>query len=82
MRQDQYVIKNAYNQPVHCLNPIKTFNSIDLTDEVVVREDGTVEDKSLLSLTNPKHVSALLCNYLKLKESFYGKFYTDGYFLM
>ena len=31
---------------------------------------------------NPKHISALLCNYLKLKGGCEGKFFTDGYYLM
>ena len=31
---------------------------------------------------NPKHVSALLRNYSRLKEDCYGKFYTDGYYMM
>lgn len=31
---------------------------------------------------NPKHISALLCNYSKLKEDCYGRFGSDGYYLM
>lgn len=82
MRQDQYVLKNAYNQPINCLNGIKNFYSIRFDDNVIVKKDGTIEDKSLISFMNPKHISALLCNYSRLKENCYGKFYTDSYFLM
>lgn len=83
MRQDQYVIKNSYNQPVYCLNAAKSFNSIQFNDDITVdKKTGVIKDNSLLSLMNPKHVSALLCNYSKLKQYCYGKFYTDGYFLI
>ena len=82
MRQDQYVIKNSYKQPIYCLNVIKSFNSIRFDDKITVQKDGNIKDESLVSFMNPKHVSALLCNYLKLKESCYGRFHTDSYYLM
>ena len=82
MRQDQYVIKNSYKQPMYCLNAVKSFNTLDLNDNIIIHKDGTIEDRSIISLMNPKHISALLCNYVKLKQDSYGKFYTDGYFLM
>jgi len=31
---------------------------------------------------NPLHVSAILCNYSRLKEDLYDKHYTDGYYLI
>lgn len=82
MRQDQYVIKNSYKQPMYCLNAVKSFNTMSFNDDIIVKSDGTIQDKSLISFLNPKHISALLCNYSKLKEDCYGKFYTDGYYLM
>ena len=82
MRQDQYVIKNYYKQPINCLNATRNFNSMSFEDNIIVKEDGTILDKSLISFMNPKHISALLCNYSKLKEDCYGRFYTDGYYLM
>lgn len=81
LRQDQYVLKNSYKQPINCLNGIKNFYSLNFDDNIIMK-NGKIEDKSLISFMNPKHVSALLCNYSRLKESCYGKFYTDGYFLM
>jgi hypothetical protein len=81
MRQDQYVIKNSFKQPIYCLNAIKSFNTLNVNDNIIV-ENQEIKDKSLISFFNPKHISALLCNYSKLKEDCYGKFYTDGYFLM
>ena len=82
MRQDQYVIKNSYKQSIFCLNATKSFNNMVFNDNIIIKTDGSVQDKSLISFLNPKHISALLCNYSKLKEDCYGKFYTDGYFLM
>ena len=82
MRQDQYVIKNSYKQPIYCLNAIKGFNTLVLDENISISEQGKIKDTTLISLMNPKHISALLCNYSKLKEQSYGKFYTDGYYLM
>ena len=82
MRQDQYVIKNAFKQPIYYSNATHTFNTMRFEECIKVQSDGTIKDSSLLSFFNPKHLSALLCNYATLKEDCYGKFYTDGYFLM
>lgn len=82
LRQDQYVLKNSHLQPINCLNGVKNFYSLNFDDNIIVLEDGTIKDNSLISFMNPKHISALLCNYSRLKENCYGKFYTDGYFLM
>ena len=82
MHQDQYVIKTAYKQPIYCLNAVKNFNSMVFNDDITVTDNGDIKDNSLLSFMNPKHISALLCNYSRLKQDSYGKFYTDGYYLM
>ena len=82
MRQDQYVIKNAYRRNINCLNGIHSFNSLSFNNKITVDELGKIKDESLISFFNPKHLSALLCNYSKLKEDCYGKFYTDGYYIM
>lgn len=82
MRQDQYVIKTSYKQPVYCLNAVKNFNSMRFDDDITVDSDGQIKDRSLISFMNPVHVSALLRNYSKLKEDCYGKFYTDGYYMI
>lgn len=82
LRQDQYVLKNSYKQPINCLNGIKNFYSLNFEDKIIINKYGKIEDNSLISFINPKHISALLCNYSILKENCYGKFYTDGYFLM
>lgn len=82
MRQDQYVIKNSYRQTMPYMNVTKNFSHIDLDETITVHEDGTITSNGLVSLFNPRHVSILLCNYSKLKEDSYGKFWSDAYFLM
>jgi hypothetical protein len=34
MRQDQYVIKNAYRKPIYCVNALKSFGKLDLSEEI------------------------------------------------
>jgi hypothetical protein len=82
LRQDQYVIKGSFKQPIYCLNAIKSFSSLRFEDNIEILPNGKIKDNSLISFMNPKHISALLCNYSRLKEDCYGKFYTDGYYLM
>lgn len=82
MRQDQYVIRSAYKPPIYCMNAIKSFSKIDFDENISISGDDEIEDNSLVSFFNPKHVSALLCNYSRLKEDAWGKFYSDSYFLM
>ena len=82
MRQDQYVIKMGFKQPIFCLNAVKNFFTMSFQDSITVNHDGSITDKSLVSFFNPSHISALLCNYSRLKENCYGKFYTDGYYMM
>ncbi len=82
MRQDQYVIKNAYHPPMYCMNIVKSFSTMNFSETTTITEDGEVYSNGLITLFEPKHVSALLCNYSRLKEDAYGKFYSDSYFLM
>ena len=82
MRQDQYVIKNAYRKPMYCVNALKTFAKLDLSEEIKFNEKGEAYSTGMISLLNPKHVSALLCHYVKLKEQVWGNFLSDSYYLM
>lgn len=82
MRQDQYVIKSAYRQPMYMMNVTKSFSKLQLDGKITITEDGKVFSTELVSLFDQKHVSALLCNYSKLKEDAWGKFGSDSYYLM
>ena len=44
--------------------------------------EGEVKSNGLINLFDAKHISALLCNYSKLKQNAWGNFYSDSYFLM
>ena len=82
MRQDQYVIKNAYHQPMYFVNALKSLNQMELDEKITIDEQGNIKSNALVNFFDPKHISALLCNYSKLKEDLYGKFWTDAYYLM
>lgn len=82
MHQDQYVIKNSFKPSIYCLNAVKNFNNIRFDDNITIDKEGNIIDKSLVSFMNYQHISALLCNYSKLKEDCYGKFTSDGYYMM
>ena len=82
MRQDQYVIKNAYRKPIYCVNALKSFAKLDLGEEIKFDEKGEAYSTGMISLFNPKHISALLCHYVKLKEQVWGSFTSDAYYLM
>lgn len=82
MRQQQYTIRSSRNQPIYCVNGVKSFASLDLDEKYYIDADGDIKSTCLLDLMNPTHISVLLCNYSRLKEDSWGKFYTDSYFLM
>lgn len=83
MCQQQYSIKNEYRQPIYATNTAaKNFIKSDLKDKIVINADGEPQNNGLVSFFNPKHISALLCNYSTLKEESYGNFINDAYYLM
>lgn len=82
MRQDQYVLKSAYRQPMYMMNVTKSFSKLQLDGKITITEDGQVKSTELVSLFDQKHISALLCNYSKLKEDAWSKFSSDSYYLM
>lgn len=82
MRQDQYVIKNSYRQPMCFSNAVKSLAQIDLNEKITITEDGELKSNAVITFINPKHISALLCHYSKLKQDAWGKFWSDSYFLM
>lgn len=82
MRQDQYVIKNAYKPVTYSLNLIKTIPYLDLSDHFEINEQGNIINKGLISFFNPTHVSLLLCNYSKIKMQSWDKLQSDVYHMM
>ena len=82
MRQDQYAIKNAYRKPIFCTNLTKSDNTIPFDEEVYIDDEGHVHSTGLISFYEPSHLSALLCNYSKLKEDSWGDFSNDIWYIM
>lgn len=78
MRKDQYVIKNAYTKPIYCMNLIKSFSRLNLSEEIKITKDGDVVSSGIINLFNPVHISALLCNYSRLKEDSWEAFGGDA----
>ena len=83
MRKDQYVIKGSYKKPIYSMNLIKSASKIDLSEKVKEDKDnGTVSSNGLINFFDEKHISALLCNYSKLKEDSWDKFNNDMKWMM
>ena len=43
MRQDQYVLKSAYRQPMYMMNVTKSFSKLQLDGKITITEDGQVK---------------------------------------
>ena len=82
MRQQQYILKTEYRKPVHCTHLTKSFNEINFDEKIYIDENGNPQSDGILTLLNPAHVTALLCNYSKLKENAWGNFNSDSWSLM
>lgn len=80
-RKDQYVIKNAFKKPVSISASFHVKAPIPLDRKEWIDENGDVAYEGV-SLMNPKVCSAILCNYSKLKDSAWGVFDADTWYLM
>jgi len=81
LRKSQYLIKEAYRKPVKVMNLTHSRRLLKLPDSFIFDEDGFIIPEGI-SLCDPKVCSAILCNYSKLKESAWGNFEDDTWFLM
>lgn len=68
MREEQYIIKNAYKKPIYFMNLIKSTPKVNLDEKITIDAEGHVHSTGLVNFYDEKHVSALLCNYAKIKE--------------
>ena len=80
-RKQQYVLKSSYYQPITVTNITRGFNSISLDEKVKLNEAGEI-DVSGFSFLNPDHISAVLCNYSRIKEESWDKFTCDAYYMI
>ena len=77
MRQDQYVLKNAFKQPMYSRGIIKSLAKLDLSEEVSMDAEGAIHSTGAINFFNPTHIVALLCNYSGLKEETWDRFGSD-----
>lgn len=84
MHQEQYIIKDSYKPTMVSLGTaVKSLTKVSLNEHIRI-DNETQEPVSdcIITLFNPAHVCALLCNYSALKEDCYGKFSWDFWYLM
>jgi hypothetical protein len=83
MRKDQYVLKNFYKQPVHRgPNASRGSSRIELDENITFDKNNEPVSDGLVSLFNPEHVSALLCNLESLQVGLSRKISSDFYYLV
>lgn len=81
LQRDQYLVKESYLKPV-------SFQTITISkfpiklDEFYIFKDFADFTATGITFTDPKVISAILCNYAKLKEHCYGKFSSDLWCVM
>lgn len=81
LQRDQYLVKESYQKPV-MFQTITISKFPTLLNESYEFKDFAQFESTGISLTDPKVISAILCNYSRLKEHCYGKFNSDLWCLM
>jgi len=81
LRKDQYIIKNDFLKPIVPQKITKSKNFPTMECSHSFDDEGYVVGEGV-TLVDPKVVSAILCNYLGLKQESDGKFDRDLWYLM
>lgn len=85
MRKDQYLIKQGYQRPIIPCKLTRSFWThipLDDNSKLLITDEGPEVKVKGISLMDPKVVSAILCNYSKLKEDSYDQFDGDTWYLI
>ena len=82
LRKDQYILRASYRKPITCINLAKSATTLNIYENVKVTPAKELKIDSNISLLVPAQVSAILCNYSKMKEESYGKFESDMYYFL
>lgn len=71
LRQQQYILKNAYKPPIVSIKPtVPNFDiALHFQDDIEVTPDGHVINHGTVSLFNPEHICAILCHYGQLRAN-------------
>lgn len=83
MRQQQYILKQLWRQPLRASTAIHTCgNAIEISDEVYFDQNGEPTSDAVVTFFKPEHISAILCNYELLHEGLKHKYNSDFHYLM
>lgn len=81
LRKDQYIIKNAFRQPVQCGFSLSSKPIRHLEEHNYLSPNGEVMAEGI-SFCNPKIVAEILVNYSHLKEDSHDRFLDDTWYMM
>ena len=81
LRKDQYIIKNAFRQPVQSGFSLSSKPITHLEDNTYLAPNGEIVPEGV-SFCNPRIVSEILANYSHLKEDSHDRFLDDTWYLM
>jgi hypothetical protein len=82
LRKDQYIIKNAFRQPVELSQITRSKSYIKLEDKTHEFDANGMPIVEGISLMDYKVISAILCNYSQLKQGSWDCFEGDTWYLM
>lgn len=82
MRKDQYVLKSMFKPTLNIAGSARGANKISLDGRRWLDANGEPQSSELVSFFNPKHISAILCNYPALKIETKGRYSNDFFYLM
>lgn len=82
MRKDQYILKSMFKPTLNIAGSARGVNKISLEGRRWLDANGEPQSSELVSFFNPKHISAILCNYPALKIETKGRYSNDFFYLM
>lgn len=80
LRKDQYILKNAYLQPIASTKLTRAHNFQLFPDNIKIINGEITEKKS--TLLDPDFIEFLLCHYSALKECAWSNFMGDLWYVM
>lgn len=83
MRQQQYILKEMWRQPMRSSTAIHTSgNRIEISDEIYFDKDGEPTSDAIVTFFKPEHISAILCNYEILHMELAHKYHSDFHYML
>ena len=80
-RKQQYMLKSSYYKPITPTNITRGMQEVALEEQIKLTADGGI-DITGFSLLNPDHISAVLCNYSRIKEEVWDRLTCDAYYML